>query len=89
MQDARIGIRTKEQFQTAFNIDVEKIEGMELLNATEKEHVIKGIFSLINNVGLDCKEEFITYKVERATKRRFKLYTRRGYSYLYPCGSIG
>lgn len=87
--DIRIGIQSIEQFKSAFGIDIEKIKGMELLNDTEKEHVIRGIFSLVNNVGLDCKHEFVTYKVEKSKNGKYKLYTKRGYSYLYPGGSIG
>jgi len=89
MQDIRINIQNAEHFKNAFGIDINKIKGMELLDDFEKEHVTKGIIALVNNVGLECKHEFITYKVERATRKRYKLYTKRGYSYLYSTGGIG
>ena len=84
-------ISNRVHLMAIFGIDIdEDIEGLNLLDDTEREFVKnKGIYGLLNRGGLLAREEYLTIKVEKDKYNRYKLWTNTGYSWLYPDGSIG
>ncbi len=91
LEKKEYNISNKVHLMAIFGVDIdEDIEGLNLLDDKEKEFVKnKGIYGLLNRGGLLAREEYLTIKVEKDKHNRYKLWTKTGYSWLYPDGSIG
>mgnify|MGYP001589767770 CR=1 FL=1 len=83
-------ISEKIHLMAIFGVDIDSdIKGLDLLTDEERQFVVdKGIYGLINSGGLLGREEDVTTKVEKH-ESKYKLWTSKGYSWLYLDGSIG
>ena len=83
-------ISNRIHLMAIFGVDIdEDIKGLDLLTDEEREFVInKGIYGLLNSGGLLGREEYVTTKFEKYDSK-YKLWTDKGYSWLYMDGSIG
>lgn len=81
-------VENEDNFSDVFGYKLNDIEGFKWLSEDDKQFVlVKGIYQLINNVSLEMKPYWLTYKVEKHPTK-YKLYTGMGYSWLHLTGKI-
>lgn len=86
----KYGALNESDFIKLWGYSFSEIEGFDKLSDTAKKQAIQGILNLTNNVGMECKADYLVYKIGIDRKyASFIMYHATGYSYTDKNGSVG